>query len=145
MKNLIYKTGISLLIVLWIYAAGSKLLEYNSFRHQLTLQHFPIKIEGILVWLLPAIELITALLLTSIKTVITGLYASAVLLVMFTGYIAFILTGIYPNAPCSCGGVLSMLSWKAHFGFNLIFLSINVWALYEFHQKRKEARKENPI
>lgn len=139
MKNLLYQTGISLLIILWIYAAGSKLLEYNTFKHQLTLQHFPFKIESTMAWLLPSIEILAAILLTIPKTIRYGLYTSAILLTLFTLYITFILTGIHNKAPCSCGGVLSMLSWKSHLVFNLIFLSINTWTVQVFHQKRKEA------
>jgi len=141
MKNLIYKTGISLLIILWIYAAGSKLLEYNSFKHQLSMQHFPFKIEETLVWLLPSFEILTAILLISTSTIRYGLIASTLLLTIFTIYITLIITGIYDNAPCSCGGVLSMLSWKSHLVFNISFLAINVWAIYTFYQNRKEVRK----
>ncbi|RZJ88021.1 MAG: hypothetical protein EOO20_14685 [Chryseobacterium sp.] len=143
MKNLIHKTCISLLIILWIYASGSKLLEYNSFKHELTMQHFPYKIEETLVWLLPSIEILTAGLLTATNTIKYGLIASALLLTIFTIYITLIITGIYDKAPCSCGGVLSMLSWNTHLVFNLIFLAINVWAIYTFYQKRKEVRKND--
>ncbi|RYG06440.1 MAG: hypothetical protein EOO02_00570 [Chitinophagaceae bacterium] len=141
MKHLLYQTGISLLIILWIYAAGSKLLEYNSFKHQLTLQHFPTSTENTMAWLLPSIEILAAILLTIPKTIRYGLYLSALLLTIFTLYVAFILTGIYNRAPCSCGGVLSMLSWKSHLLFNLTFLSINAWTIHVFHQKRKEDKK----
>lgn len=141
MKHLLYQTGISLLIILWIYAAGSKLLEYNSFKHQLTLQHFPGSTESTMSWLLPAIEILAATLLTIPRTIHYGLYLSAILMTIFTLYIAFILTGINNKAPCSCGGVLSMLSWKSHLVFNLTFLSINAWTIQVFHQKRKEAEK----
>ena len=140
MKNLLYKAGVSLLIILWIYAAGSKLLEYNTFKHELTMQHFPFKIEETLVWLLPSIEILTAILLISTNTIKYGLIASALLLTIFTIYITLIITGIYDKAPCSCGGVLSLLSWKSHLVFNISFLAINVWAIYMFYQKRKEAR-----
>lgn len=143
MKNLIYKTGVSLLIILWIYAAGSKILEYNTFKHELTMQHFPFKIEGTLVWLLPSIEILTAILLISTNTIKYGLIASALLLTIFTIYITFIITGIYNKAPCSCGGVFSMLSWKTHLIFNLSFLAINVWAIYTLYQNRKEVRKND--
>ncbi|AZI26686.1 hypothetical protein EA772_15535 [Pedobacter sp. G11] len=142
MKNLLYQTGISLLIILWIYAAGSKLLEYNSFKHQLTLQHFPFKIENTMAWLLPSIEILAAILLTIPRTIRYGLYTSVILLTLFTLYIIFILTGIHNKAPCSCGGVLNMLSWKSHLVFNLIFLSINAWTVQVFHQKRKEAENK---
>ena len=141
MKNFLYKTGISLLIILWIYAAGSKLMEYNSFKHQLSMQHFPFNTAETLAWLLPSIEILIAGLLTATNIIKYGLFASASLLIIFTIYITLIITGIYDKAPCSCGGVLSMLSWKSHLIFNISFLSINAWTIYTFYQKRKEAGK----
>ena len=141
MKNILYKTGISLLIILWIYAAGSKLMEYNSFKHQLSMQHFAFNTAETLAWLLPSIEILIAGLLTATNTIKYGLFASASLLIIFTIYIALIITGTYDKAPCSCGGVLSMLSWKSHLVFNISFLSINAWIIYTFYQKRKEAGK----
>jgi putative oxidoreductase len=141
MKNFLYKTGISLLIILWIYAAGSKLLEYNSFKHQLSMQHFPFNIEDTMAWLLPSIEILIAGLLIATNTIKYGLIASAFLLIIFTIYITLIITGIYDKAPCSCGGVLSMLSWESHLLFNISFLSINAWTIYTFYQNRKEAEE----
>lgn len=32
--------------------------------------------------------------------------------------------------PCSCGGVIALLSWKQHIAFNLFFLSLAVIGIY---------------
>jgi hypothetical protein len=39
----------------------------------------------------------------------------------FTGYIGFMLLSNI-ELPCSCGGVISSLSWKNHLVFNILFL-----------------------
>ncbi|WP_316848926.1 MauE/DoxX family redox-associated membrane protein [Pedobacter agri] len=141
MKNTIEKICISLLIILWVYTAGSKLLQFNSFKHQLVMQHFPFHIENILVFALPITELLAAFLLCKKQTLRTGLTLSIALLSIFTIYIALILTGINAKAPCSCGGVLNFLNWKTHLIFNLTFVALNVWAIYHHQQTRKEAKK----
>ncbi|WP_316799692.1 MauE/DoxX family redox-associated membrane protein [Pedobacter frigidisoli] len=141
MKNTIEKICISLLIILWVYTAGSKLLEFNSFKHQLFMQHFSFGIENILVYALPITELFTAFLLCKKQTLSTGLTISIALLSTFTIYIALILTGLNTKAPCSCGGVLNFLNWKTHLIFNLTLVALNAWVIYHHRQKRKEAEK----
>jgi hypothetical protein len=141
MKNRLFAICVSLLIILWVYTAGSKLLEFNTFKYQLSLQHLPGGIENILVIALPVTELITAFLLSQKKTLYKGLWISISLLLVFSIYIGLILLGFFTKAPCSCGGVLSFLTWKTHFLFNLTLLTINVWVIHEFHQQRKEAIK----
>ncbi|MGY0036285.1 MauE/DoxX family redox-associated membrane protein [Pedobacter sp. NJ-S-72] len=51
-----------------------------------------------------------------------GLILSALLMVLFTGYIALVLSGYYDHIPCSCGGVLNSLEWRTHLWFNVFFL-----------------------
>jgi hypothetical protein len=44
-------------------------------------------------------------------------------MLLFTGYI-FIMLKYSSYLPCSCGGVLSNMSWKQHFVFNLAFSAL---------------------
>jgi putative oxidoreductase len=141
MKNALTKISISLLIILWVYTAGSKLLEFNSFKHQLSMQHFPFGLERIFVFALPLTELLTAYLLCKKQTLKAGLVLSLTLLIIFTVYIVLILTGINSKAPCSCGGVLNFLNWKTHLLFNLTFMALNAWAIY--HSSIKKGGREN--
>lgn len=143
MKNYLMIGANSLLIILWVYAAGSKLAEFHAFRYQLSIQHFPIKIDGVLVYVLPFIELLSAFLLTKKSTQNSGLVISFSLLLVFTIYISLILLGIFTKVPCSCGGVLSILTWKTHIIFNLTFLSLNGWLLYEFTKEERRSKKSN--
>jgi uncharacterized membrane protein YphA (DoxX/SURF4 family) len=110
----------SLLIVLFIYAGLSKLLNYQSFRFELGRSPFITKIAGFVAWSLPTIELVISILLVIKKTRLLGLYASFFLMVLFTGYI-YMMLHYSPFLPCSCGGILSSMSWSQHFYFNILF------------------------
>ncbi|MFD2036380.1 MauE/DoxX family redox-associated membrane protein, partial [Belliella marina] len=79
---------------------------------------------------LPPIELITAFLLVIPKWRLRGLYLSLLMMATFTAYIAIVMTGIFGRIPCTCGGVVSKLTWSQHLIFNLTFLSISVLAAY---------------
>jgi hypothetical protein len=110
-----------LLILLFVYAAFSKLFEYNTFKFQLTNSLFLKSFAGMIAWFIPAMELIVAALLTVKHTRRIGLYGSFILLLIFTIYIAgMLLSGIH--LPCSCGGIIQHLTWKQHLLFNLFFL-----------------------
>ncbi|RBQ12073.1 MauE/DoxX family redox-associated membrane protein [Pedobacter miscanthi] len=141
-RDLAIRIITSLLIVLWVYTAGSKLMDFPDFKNQLRLQHFSETTSSILIIALPLTELITAVLLAT-KYHKHGLKISLILLTIFTGYIILILSGYYIKAPCSCGGVLKFLGWRLHLLFNLFFLSINILALYLFTTKERRQGKSD--
>ncbi len=111
-----------LLILLWTYAAASKLADYETSRGEMLNQALPQWLEEILVWGIPMIELFTAGLLTFRKTRFYGTVISLFLLIIFTGYIAMVKLNYFDYVPCSCGGVIGSLSWEQHFVFNLFFV-----------------------
>jgi hypothetical protein len=110
----------SLLLLLFSYAAISKLTDYNTFAGQLGKSPFLERYASIIAWLLPVTEFIIALLLLFTKTRLTGLFASFALMLAFTIYIYMMLHFSY-YVPCSCGGLLDMMSWTQHFWFNVAF------------------------
>lgn len=112
-----------LLIFLFIYASVSKLKAYKVFEVQLSKSPFITSFAGILTWALPTIELITAVFLGFRALRLCGLYLSLFLMTLFTAYLVAMLNFSY-YIPCSCGGVLSGLTWKQHIVFNLFFLLI---------------------
>ena len=120
---------VSPLIILWIYTGGSKLLDFPMFAHQLEMQNLPQWLTDGLKSTIPAAEIITALLLCSGSTLRYGLMISTLMILVFTIYTIMVLIGFFPKAPCSCGGIISTLSWKDHLTFNLFFLAINLTAL----------------
>jgi len=138
MKDRFLIFAVSALIILWVYTAGSKVLEFQEFRHQLKLQHFNIYLIPLLSILLPLSEALIAFLLSHSNSRRLGLYTSLFFLASFTIYIILILSGFFEKIPCSCGGVLKELGWTAHLIFNSSFLSLNLWAIY--YIKRKERR-----
>ncbi|MGN6639525.1 MAG: MauE/DoxX family redox-associated membrane protein [Mucilaginibacter sp.] len=124
-----------LLIVLWVYAAASKLLAFSEFQDQMSEQPLPPVLQHVLAYLLPAGELAAAGLLVFKRTTVTGLYGSAIMLTVFTAYIALGLLHVFARVPCSCGGILQHLGWGDHLVFNSIFLLINIIGI---HQSKRE-------
>lgn len=125
----------SLLILLFSYTAISKLLIYRAFTR--TLSESPLIHNGAdtIAWLLPATELVVVLLLFFPASRNYGLWASAVLLLLFTLYLSYMVLFV-PHLPCSCGGVLRKMSWPQHIFFNLFFLGLSILAIY-VHAKQK--------
>jgi putative oxidoreductase len=137
MKKISFTDFISILLVLlFVYTATSKILDYDRFVFQMKhtpapLMHFA---AGTLGWIIPAIEigLVLVLLLGIFRPDIQSmaLFCSLLLLTAFEIYIALML-GSGLNLPCSCGGIVSAMSWKQHLFFNafvigLISLAINL-------------------
>jgi len=117
-----------LLILLFVYAAISKLLDYNTFKFQLGRSPYVTGIAGFVAWALPVGELIVASLLIIKRTKLFGLYASFFLMLLFTGYIYAMLHFSY-YIPCSCGGILSKMSWNQHLIFNVVFTCLALSAI----------------
>lgn len=114
-----------LLILLFMYAAVSKLLDYQTFKIQLGKSPFITQFASLTAWALPVGEIIVGLALVSNKTRLLGLYASLFLMTMFTAYIYAMLQFSY-YIPCSCGGILSKLDWNDHLWFNIFFVALSV-------------------
>lgn len=126
-----------LLVSLWVYTAVSKLQEPEVFQAQLHLQPFPERVADLLVWLLPLVELVAAVLLFSKRNWAAGLGLSFVLMLLFTGYVALVLAGAWGYVPCACGGVISSLDWKQHLLFNLFFTALAGTGILLMKQKRR--------
>lgn len=114
--------GIAILfIILFTYAAVSKLIDFETFRIQLGQSPFLSPYAWLLAWGIPLIEIIVALMFFSSKLRLVALYASLLLMILFTVYITSVLF-FADSIPCSCGGVLASLSWNEHLVFNLVFI-----------------------
>lgn len=114
--------------LLFLYAAVSKLGIYEESAIQLSSSPIIGDFATVLVWLVPAIEIIIAIMLVIPKTMLLGLYAALALMSLFTAYIIAILN-FDGNIPCSCGGVLAQLSWTEHLIFNLAFIIMAIVAI----------------
>jgi len=142
-RNLIIEIISSLLILLFVYTAFSKLLDFTTFKVQLSKSPFINPFASTVAWALPLVEILVAVALTIKRTRLLGLYASLFLMTMFTAYIYTMLHYSY-YIPCSCGGVISKLSWTQHLWFNSVFvlLSISGILLQVTSDHHPEAKEE---
>lgn len=126
----------TLTITLFVYTASSKLQDYYNFHFGLTESPFIAPFADILAWAIPGCELLIALMLVIPKTRLAGLYASGILMSLFTIYIAIMLLSD-SDIPCSCGGVVEELSWGAHIVFNSAFVILSGLGVYLLRRKRR--------
>jgi putative oxidoreductase len=129
----------ALLILLFVYAAVSKLVDYDHSRGQMLNQVFPRRLAEVLVWSVPLTELATTGLLLFKRTFLTGLYFALGLMTVFTIYIGLVLLHFFTRVPCSCGGVLQKMGWVPHLWFNLFFLLLTAMSIYTFYRERRIA------
>lgn len=127
-KRIILHTICMLYVLLFVYAATSKLLDFENFRVQLGQSPLLSAFAGWVSWLVPTIELILASLLLFPKWRTIALIATFSLMMMFTTYI-FIILNYSSFVPCSCGGILEKMGWTEHLIFNIFFVVLAVFGL----------------
>jgi len=127
-KAIITEIIAALFILLFVYAATSKLMDYSKFRSQLGQSPMLSDFAGWVVWAIPLTEILISFILVSTRFRTLGLYASFSLMTLFTGYIIAI-TRFSTYVPCSCGGVLQHLSWSQHLVFNIFFMLLALIAI----------------
>ncbi|GIL23981.1 MAG: hypothetical protein BroJett042_24940 [Bacteroidota bacterium] len=108
-------------ILLFVYAALTKVLDYQKFVVQLGQSPILTNYAQVLAVVVPFIELGISLMLIFPKTRLKGLYAAFGLMVMFTTYIV-LASRFSDYVPCSCGGVLEGMTWTQHLIFNTVFV-----------------------
>ncbi len=122
-KQIVLNTICYAFIILFVYAATTKLLEYEKFTIQIGQSPLLTNIAGFIGWSVPTVEIVVAAMLAFSRTRLPGLYLGLGLMVMFTAYI-FAVLNFSHHVPCSCGGILEQLGWKEHFVFNLGFVAL---------------------
>jgi len=126
--QIVVKSISLLFIVLFVYTALSKLLDYETFALQLAQSPLLSAFAGFIAIAIPSLEIMIAILLILPKYRIFGLYASFFIMTMFTAYI-FIILNFSDFIPCSCGGALESLSWNQHLLFNGLFIGLALTAI----------------
>jgi hypothetical protein len=118
----------SVLIFLYVYTAISKLSSRIAFEKTLARLPMISNLSVFLSFAIPLAELLIVLLLLFRLSRQLGLYLSLTALIVFTLYLSYIISSP-GHLPCSCGGIISQLSWKGHVVFNLTFILLNIIAL----------------
>ena len=122
-KSTIVEIITHLFIILFLYTGISKLLEFDVFEEQLADSPILNSVAPVVAWGLPITEFVVSLLLFFPKYRLKGLYASFVLMILFTGYVGALLS-ISTELPCSCGGIMEALSWQAHLVVNIALIGL---------------------
>lgn len=118
----------ALLILLFAYAGLSKASELRQVIISFRQSFGSVLYHAGWSYALVIAELLTAGLLLFPRARAAGFFLSFSLM---TAFLLYTLYGwINPHGmPCSCGGVISSLSWPAHTFFNLFFWAISVYGL----------------
>jgi hypothetical protein len=135
MKRWIPDMICGLLILLFVYAAVSKLADRSHFIAVMSQMLLIEKLASLISIVLPVTELIVAALLFMPATRIRGLYASLGVLIVFTLYIGYMIL-FAEHLSCNCGGVLQKMNWRQHLIFNLFFIGLSVIGI-KLHQSNK--------
>lgn len=129
MQKVILELICLLYILLFVYAAVSKLMDFENFQVELGQSPLLSAFAGWVSWVVPISELIIALLLVFPRFRLIGLFAAFSLMVMFTTYIIIILN-FSSFVPCSCGGILEEMGWTEHLLFNIVFILLALLGLF---------------
>jgi uncharacterized membrane protein YphA (DoxX/SURF4 family) len=128
---------IFLFVTLFVYAATSKLMEYDLFKAQIGKSPLIMNHSEWIAWMVPTVEIAISLAFIIPRLLLPALYSSFFLMFMFTAYIAFILT-FSPYVPCSCGGILSSMGWTEHLIFNIGFTLLAVVGIVLYNRQHKQ-------
>ena len=111
-------------IFLFVYTGVVKLSEVHLFREQLLSSPFLGPFAGIFNWALPIGEILLAIALFIPRFELKALYATLILMSLFTIYV-IVIYFFDSHLSCSCGGIIEELTPKQHILFNTscVFLS----------------------
>ncbi|MGH1517095.1 MauE/DoxX family redox-associated membrane protein [Chryseobacterium sp. JK1] len=115
-------------VLLFVYAAISKILEFENFQVQIAQSPLLTAFAGFTSYSVIFAEFIIALFLLVPKLRLAGLYSSLGIMTAFTAYI-YIILNYSDFIPCSCGGILEKMSWSEHLLFNIMCILISLTAV----------------
>ncbi|MFH6991864.1 MauE/DoxX family redox-associated membrane protein [Flavobacterium sp. FlaQc-48] len=135
-KTFIVEVICLLYILLFVYAAVSKLLDFENFKIQMGQSPILSSFAGWMVIFIPLLEFGIAILLIFRGLKFWGLLLSFLLMFLFSLYI-YIMLNYSSYIPCSCGGILEKMTWKQHLAFNIFFtvLALIAFILHPYGSK----------
>jgi hypothetical protein len=132
-----------LFLVLFVYAAVSKLLEFDKFYTQIAKSPLITGHQKWIVWAVPSVEIGVSMILFIPQLQRLALYCAFTIMFVFSAYIAFMLL-FTPDLPCSCGGILNSMGWGAHLVFNIVFTMLAVVGIVLSNRQKKPEETQMP-
>ena len=114
-----------LFILLFVYAAVSKLVDFANFQAQLGQSPMLTYFAKSISFLVPGAELLLSIGLAFNRYRLIAFYGVLGLMSAFTMYIITILN-FSDYIPCSCGGILENMGWTTHLIFNMLFVVLAI-------------------
>jgi putative oxidoreductase len=129
-KYWIIEVCVHLLALLLIVTAGSKIADLDKFAGQIENQPFDNRFTDALTYGVPALELILVIGLVWPAKRLFALYGTAVLLTIFTLYIALVTFNFYDRVPCGCAFAFEKLSWPQHLVMNIFCTLLSYFTIW---------------
>lgn len=101
------------------YTGADKLANLSQFRMSVAKSPYLYPFSGIIVWVIPCLELLIAVGLVLKISRLLALHSAFFLMSLFSWYVYVMLRYSY-YLPCSCGGIIAKMSWKEHLVFNIV-------------------------
>lgn len=135
------------LILFWLYAAGTQISDFNKFKGEMNNQVFSGVISNVLAYLIPVLEITIAGLLVYSFTRLWGMIFSFSLLLVFSTYVGLALLNVFSQKPCTCAGLLGGSStWEWNLTLNLIVTAVAAAGLIlNLKWRRKEDKGMDAI
>lgn len=118
-----------ILAFVFAYTAIAKVYDWNATKLAMYNQVIPDWSKDLLLYGIPMMEVVVALMLFIPRWRYRGFLVSLMLMLAFTGYVAWIWFGLAGRVPCSCGGIISSLTWGEHLVLNLGLTGLSVWGV----------------
>ena len=115
-------------LCLWIVVVSKKLFAYTDFRQAMIDQPFEDRYGVILSYLLPIIQLGTAILFIFDKTRRYGFWLTVLHMAVYSWYIVLVLKKTWGFIPCGCT-LEFPFDWKGHLWINGIIAAVAIVAL----------------
>ena len=128
-RQVVLESISALLIMLFLYASVSKILDFDRFIGETNNQPLPNSWTPFIVWTVPSLEIAISLALIFERTRLAGFIASTALMTIFTVYAAIVLLHLLEYVTCSCGGIIRKLTWQQHLEFNIFFTALSVMGI----------------
>lgn len=144
LRKAVLETIRLLFILLFVYTAVSKFIDYENFRAVIGQSPLITRFAPVLAIAVPVAEVAIALMLVIPRYRRPGLYASFAMMMLFTVYIIGLVT-FSEKIPCSCGGVISYMTWQQHLYFNIVFVLLALLGMWLYTGKPEDTSAQTKL